>query len=141
MSLNWDATKLPAERLTYRYCDSDGKQQEQQCPKLHRFIWLTLSINRDMTGGEKAQAEFIKRFLSLGIIKPTLLEIEAGIGNLKGNEEYWKGHVPSRDGKRFTYTLTVEDVKAYWGLNTNVWGRERYSKWLVRQMEHSLRGY
>ena len=137
MSLNWDATKLNPKLLTYSYETTEGNREEQGCPKLNRFIWLTLSINRNMTGGPKAKAEFIKRFKSLALIRPSLLTIEAGKLNLKGNEEFWKGHEETKHG--FRYMLTVEDVETYWGLETNVWGRERYSKWLVRIMEQAIR--
>ena len=137
MSLNWNATKLPPSLLTYQYT-FEGKQHEQQDPKLHRFIWLTLAINRDLTGGPKAKAEFLRRFKALCIMKPSLCQIEAGVSNLDGNEEYWAGHVMLTD-KVFRYTLTEDDVNRYWGLETNAFGREAYSKWLVRQMDNSIR--
>ena len=137
MSLNWNATKLDKSLLTYQYT-FEGKQHEQQDPKLHRFIWLTLSLNRTMTGGPKAKAEFIRRFKAMGILKPCLLEIEANVSNLVGNETYWAGHkVKHKD--IFVYTLTEDDVNRYWGLETNVHGREAYSKWLVVQMDRTIR--
>lgn len=143
MSLNWDATSLPAERLVYRWTDKDGQQHEQQCPKLHRFIWLTMTINRNMTGGPKAKAEFLKRFRTVRLIRPSLLTIEMGKANVDEHPEFWKGATlkPNLKHEVYEYELTEEDVETYWGLETNVWGRERYSKWLLTLVENLMKRY
>ena len=132
MSLNWDATSLPADRLLYKYTAKDGTQQEQQCPKLHRFIWLTMSVNRNMTGGPKAKAEFKRRFHAISLIAPSLIEICLHESNITEHPEFWKdAKADGTKNKTYTYRMTEEDVEAYWGLDTNVWGREAFSKWVV----------
>ena len=138
MSLNWDATSLPADRLLYKYTAKDGEQKEQQCPKLHRFIWLTMTVNRNMTGGPKAKQEFLRRFHAVSLIAPTLIEITLHESNVTEHPDFWKG--ATSDGtknKTYTYTMTEEDVEAYWGLDTNVWGREAFSKWVVGFLDRS----
>ena len=132
MSLNWDATSLPAERLLYKFTAEDGTQHEQPCPKLHRFIWLTMSLNRNMTGGPKAKAEFKRRFHAISLIAPSLIEIRLHESNIIEHPEFWFGaNADGTEDKTYTYRMTEDDVDDYWGLETNVFGREAFSKWLV----------
>ena len=144
MPLNVDWSKIPEAIKRFKCWNEDGspvmetnngetKQKEILHPKLENLMWLTMLVNRDLTGGAKAKLEFKKRFHAaqmLGAISP----MEIGTVAYEKEPETWKGATLVGKGKyaRYQYAITSEDIEAYWGLETNVFGREAFSKWLVR---------
>lgn len=146
MSLNVDWSKIPQHLKLFKCWNEDGtptmeaneetgamEQKTLLHPKIEKLMWLTIVINRDLTGGDKAKVEFKMRLHSLqmmGLCSP----MSVGTVAYEKEPETWKGATLVGKGQyaRYEYNLTGADVDAYWGLETNVWGREAFSKWLVR---------
>jgi hypothetical protein len=147
MSLNVDWSKIPQHLKLFKCWNEDGtpvmeaneetgamEQKTLLHPKIERLMWLTISINRDLTGGAKAKLEFKMRLHTLQMLG-LCSAMEIGTVAYEKEPETWKGAKLVAEGTpyaRYTYELTSDDVEAYWGLKTNVWGREAFSKWLVR---------
>lgn len=146
MTLNVDWSKIPEAIKRFKCWNEDGspvlevneetgatEQKMLLHPKIENLMWLTMLINRDLTGGAKAKLEFKKRLHAaqmMGAISPMCI----GTVAYEKEPDTWKGATLVGKGRNawYEYALTSEDVEAYWGLETNVWGREAFSKWLVR---------
>lgn len=153
MPLNVDWSKIPQHLKSFKCWNEDGspvmeanaetgamEQKTLLHPKIEKLMWLTMLINRDLTGGAKAKLEFKMRLHALQTMG-FCCAMEIGTVAYEKEPETWKGAKLVAKGtpyERYAYDLTSEDVEAYWGLETNVFGREAFSKWLVRLMKLHL---
>jgi hypothetical protein len=120
MSLNWQLTDRfnKTESNIHRWSPDGG--QEQMHPKLNAFIWLTMVIGKDLTGGEKDIIEFKRRLSHLRQCRTNRGHIlDIGRDEVKRNPSMWKETKDYGWKNVVEYRLTLEDVDAYWGVDTN----------------------
>jgi len=124
--LHYNYKNLP-ENLRETWWIYNGERKSQLGVKLSRFVWMTLSIQRNLTGGVVKQKEFLKRFnylKQIGHISKIVFTKEL----MESQPDYWKGATLNAQGE-YEYELTDQDVLDHWGLYTNSNYTDTWTKW------------
>lgn len=156
MSLNWQMPKNSSEQILGYKTRYEGKEDETQHPVLHRLIFLTMTLNADLDGNEKAKADVKKRVQYISRVSPDLITLGFGKDAEKG--EVWGGNkwVPFREyfkptprfnnGVQDGWEIKIDSywIDTYWGLSTNA-DRKPFKKWFAdfnkRTLEMMERGW
>lgn len=124
---------------------------------LYRLIFLTMALNADLDGDEKAKADVKRRVKYISVASPDLITL--GFGRDADKGEVWDGEKwisfveyfkPSRrfssEGNQTGWNVRIDDkwIDTYWGLSTNA-DRKPFKKWFVdfnqRTLEMMDRGW